>query len=315
METIQIVLAAYNSAGFVNGMLASIEAQDFSDWLVIVRDDGSTDGTAELLAVWQQRLGKRMRLIPNPDGINLGIAGNFTRLLEEVSSRYFMIADGDDIWHPNKIRLSFLEIQKLEAESLEEKIFIVHTDMKIIDGEDRLIASSSWKYAGIKPRFSYPLIEMIFSNVVCGPSVIANRRLLDIALPIPSEARVEDWWLALVAAAFGTVVPLTEKTLSYRRHSNNASELPEVTLLNRVRGFAKIRVMRRRLYALLEERLTISQAFLNRYGESLAQGDKAALEALVSLPTSSWFFKRHSIVVYRLWFNSLAVNVAYFLLV
>jgi len=312
---VQIVLAAYNSAGFIDQMLASIEAQDFTDWLLIVRDDASTDGTAEKLMEWQQRIGSRMRIIPNPDKKNLGITGNFTRLLEEVTSRYFMVADGDDVWHSDKIRLSLAAIREREAEIGPDRPVLIHTDMHLIGGRGELIAESAWRYADIYPRRNYPLIEMIFNNVVCGPTIVGNRHLLDLALPIPMEAGVEDWWLALVAAAFGEVEPLGRQTMDYRRHGNNMSELPRVTLLTHLQTFMKFTSMRWRLHELLGARLPIAQAFLLRYGSVMSARDRAAVEALVRLPASSWLPKRIAIVKHRLWFNSLTVNAAYFLLV
>jgi len=58
-------------------------------------------------------------------------------------------------------------------------------------------------------------------NVALGCTMMVNRKLLDIALPIPLKSSMHDWWLILVAKIFGEISYISEPTMLYRQHSNN----------------------------------------------------------------------------------------------
>jgi len=62
---------------------------------------------------------------------------------------------------------------------------------------------------------------LLTQNFVTGCTVLVNRRLLDIALPIPEEALMHDWWLALCAAVFGHIGFVDKPLVKYRQHGNN----------------------------------------------------------------------------------------------
>src|SRR5690606_34478246 len=81
--------------------LASLQAQTYPRWRLLVHDDGSTDGTLALLRQWQQQE-PRIRLLE--DGITgLGPARNFLHLLGKSTALYTLFCDQDDIWLPHKI--------------------------------------------------------------------------------------------------------------------------------------------------------------------------------------------------------------------
>jgi len=64
-------------------------------------------------------------------------------------------------------------------------------------------------------------VDLAFTNVVTGCTALLNRALLQKALPIPSEALMHDWWLALVASAFGQIALVEEPGVLYRQHGSN----------------------------------------------------------------------------------------------
>ena len=59
-----------------------------------------------------------------------------------------------------------------------------------------------------------------------GSTMMVNRALLEAALPFPSGAAYQDWWLSLVALAFGSLVSLPDRTVGYRRHGKNETQDP-----------------------------------------------------------------------------------------
>src|SRR5829696_7008565 len=96
-ETTDILLATFNGARFLPEQLASIEAQTHGGWRLIVRDDGSDDGTRSIIEAFAERHGERVRFLR--DGRSqLGACGNFAALLEASDAPYFMFCDQDDVW-------------------------------------------------------------------------------------------------------------------------------------------------------------------------------------------------------------------------
>lgn len=73
-----IVMATYNGAAYVEEQVRSLQAQDHGDWTLLVRDDGSTDGTPDLVEA-QARRDPRIVLLPGDR--RLGAIGNFGELL------------------------------------------------------------------------------------------------------------------------------------------------------------------------------------------------------------------------------------------
>ena len=91
---ISVVLPVYNTADVLRDTLDSIFAQDFKDFEVICVNDGSTDGSRDILAEYEE-LDSRLRVI---DQENQGVAAARNRALRQVSAPYTLILDSDDIF-------------------------------------------------------------------------------------------------------------------------------------------------------------------------------------------------------------------------
>lgn len=99
-----ILCATYNGMPFVREQIASIQAQTHQRWQLLIRDDGSTDGTPDVVADLA-RNDRRIRLVIDELG-NQGASQNFARLLEcpeAATAKRLMFADQDDVWHTDKI--------------------------------------------------------------------------------------------------------------------------------------------------------------------------------------------------------------------
>jgi glycosyltransferase involved in cell wall biosynthesis len=96
MPTVSVIVPAYNAARFVVASLESVVNQTFSDFEVIVVDDGSTDETAALVQPFARRDG-RFRLMHRPNG---GIAAARNTALTEARGEFIALLDSDDLWMP-----------------------------------------------------------------------------------------------------------------------------------------------------------------------------------------------------------------------
>jgi glycosyltransferase involved in cell wall biosynthesis len=93
---VSVVIPTYNQPAFLHEALASVFAQNFEDYEIIVVNDGSTDDTGEQL----RRYGGRIRLFEQE---NEGIGRARNRGMDEARGRYVAFLDHDDLWHPLKL--------------------------------------------------------------------------------------------------------------------------------------------------------------------------------------------------------------------
>jgi glycosyltransferase involved in cell wall biosynthesis len=102
---VSVVLTAFNLARFVGSAVESVLSQTFHDFELIAVDDGSSDGTAEILDAFRDA---RLRVIHQ---VNAGAAEALNTGLRLARGDYVALLDGDDRWRPNKLRthLEYLE--------------------------------------------------------------------------------------------------------------------------------------------------------------------------------------------------------------
>lgn len=104
--SISIVIPTYNAPDLLEQTLASVFAQTFSDYEVIVINDGSTDNTAERLQKYRSDV--RFRLI---NQVNGGIGNARNRGMDEARGKYIALLDHDDLWMPEKLQTQFEYMQ------------------------------------------------------------------------------------------------------------------------------------------------------------------------------------------------------------
>ena len=215
---IEVVLPTYNGAAYLRQQVASIDQQTLRPQRLLVRDDGSTDGTQELLVVLKTEYGDWLHLLPSEE--NLGCSANVNRLLEATKAPYVALADQDDVWLPHKLEASLALLKHLESCQGEQTSLLVHSDLELVDGDGTLLGCTYLQRQRLDPMLTAPE-HLVLTNVVTGCTVLLNRALLKQALPIPAEALMHDWWLALVASRFGEIAFLPDPTVQYRQHGAN----------------------------------------------------------------------------------------------
>ncbi len=285
---IDIVLATYNGAAFLEEQISSILQQTYKNWRLLVRDDGSTDRTIEIVEQFAKDNPDKILLIADGDG-NLGCTGNFNRLMEQSTAGYVAFCDQDDVWLEHKLAVSMERMQALERDHGSEVPLLVHTDLCTVDESLRVIGPSFWRYQGLRPAHANQFARLLIYNVVTGCSMLINRALRDRALPVPAEAKIHDWWIALVAAAFGVAGNVATPTALYRQHDGNrtgAQAFAGWKFLIRAHEFAGNRPGSR---ARLLETLRQARAFHARYRSDLRTSDSKVLDDALAIPNSGLF--------------------------
>jgi len=226
---ILILLPVYNGGDYLAAQLDSILAQTHKQWLLLCRDDGSSDDSAALLADYAGRHPNRIRLISDELG-KLGASGSFSRLMAlaavhcreaEMAGEQWLVAlsDQDDIWYPEKLSRQLAAMQQLQQRHVGQAL-LVHGDLRVVDADGAVIAASMVAYQGLVPERD-SLAAQLLSNTVTGCTTLMNVALLEQTLPVPKAAIMHDWWLSLVVAAFGQRYWLAEPLVDYRQHGGN----------------------------------------------------------------------------------------------
>lgn len=102
-KRVAILLCTYNGSKFIRKQLDSITNQTHQNWVIFASDDGSTDGTLEIIHEYQRNYGEdKIVLLRGP---NKGFARNFISALENCGDDfdYYAFSDQDDEWVENKL--------------------------------------------------------------------------------------------------------------------------------------------------------------------------------------------------------------------
>ncbi len=217
---VYILLAAYNGGAYIRPMVDSILAQDCDCWHLVLSDDG--EGTQEILDEYAQRYPDRITHYRS--GRRFGNAQkHFMHLLRRFGTQapYTMFCDQDDVWHNDKVGKTLALMEKTETDPSVP--VLVHTDLRVVDGDLQEMAPSFLAYSGLRGD-ALSLHQLLVQNAVTGCTMMINRRLAALAdRDFPEDAvRMHDWWLALIAAACGKCAFLPEATIDYRQHGHNS---------------------------------------------------------------------------------------------
>lgn len=194
--TVTTIIVCYNQKDFVAQAIESVLAQRgdfFHD--IVVADDGSTDGTAEIVRDFCARYPFRMRMIG--DGVNRGISGNFRRAFAAAGGEFLAVLEGDDFWHDkHKIaqQIAFLQ-QNPDCSMVFSKIEIETPGQRrrsTLERQDRLRTN---KLTGAD-FLAEPSLNLIANFSSCLfradlmkalPNVLFRHRLSEIALAFHLE--------------------------------------------------------------------------------------------------------------------------------
>lgn len=222
MPTIDIALAAYNGEKYIAAQIDSILANrigvaGYSLGSIIVSDNMSSDRTAAIVSKIALRH-PQVRLIHNDKP---GVISNFNYALAHTTADYVMLSDQDDIWRTDKIKLSLQKLLELEAQAGKASPLLVFTDLTVTDDELNTIHPSFFCLQQVEPeRYRHPKNIFLY-NVAPGCTMLFNRALLQLAMPVPATAVMHDWWLLLAASTFGQAGHLEQATIYYRQHGGN----------------------------------------------------------------------------------------------
>ena len=214
MREVAVLLATYNGEKYIEEQLKSILDQDFKNFTLFIRDDGSNDGTLDILSKYLNE-DKRIKLISDEHS-NTGQLRNFSALMDYATKySYVFFSDQDDIWNENKISVSLSELKK--KENISQGPLLLFTNYK------NFFSDSNEEVQVYNDKNKFYTKNLFVQNWIMGCTVVINQELLIASLNIPQNAENHDNWIANVAATVGKVHYTDVETMKHRIHENNVT--------------------------------------------------------------------------------------------
>lgn len=202
MPSLTVVITSFNREEYIGPAIESVLNSRFADFALLVLDDASTDGTAEVARSYTAR-DARIRLVVNDE--NLGQFGNRNRAIELVETTYLKYHDSDDLMYP----------------------YCLETMMRLLRAEPEagFALSAGWAWPGgpcpmlSTPRMSYQREFLGQGMFYCGPSgALFRTDFLKQLGGFPDRGVASDYCFWLKACAVTPVVLMPADLLWYRMH-------------------------------------------------------------------------------------------------
>lgn len=199
-------MATYNGERYLRRQVESILAQLADGDELIVSDDGSTDGTLELL---ESLADPRLRIMHNSG--RHGVNANFDNALRHAGGDYIFLSDQDDVWLPGKVQVCIEQLQEADC--------VVH-DAIVIDSDNSVLCHSFFDSRGSGPGFW----KNLYKNTYLGCCMAFRREVCAKALPIPvTKCFYQDNWIGSIADASFRLRFIPFKGIRFQRHTDSAS--------------------------------------------------------------------------------------------
>lgn len=287
--TIAICMATYNGEKYLRKQIESILNQTHKDWILFIRDDHSSDKTAEIIQEYVSAYEGRIVQIMDPSLSGGSAKKNFSAILSWVNQHYvfpyFMFADQDDIWLETKIEKSLQLMHQNEGDKTVP--VLVHTDLAVVNHNLQILDESFFSYRALNPDVK-DLRHLLIQNNVTGCTMLWNKALNDL-LDIQRETvAMHDWWIALTACAFGEICVLKEATVYYRQHENNVVGATKVNSIEFIlKRLANIDHVRKTLRMAVEQ----AECFAHCYLDWLDDEQKYILQKFSALYSYNKFVR------------------------
>ena len=220
---IAVAMCTFQGVRFVQEQLDSLSAQTRLPDECVICDDGSQDGTREILKKYADTAPFACRIEENPN--NLGTTANFEKAISLCKGDIIALADQDDIWFPQKLKTieeRFLAFPGLVA---------VFSDGTLMSESSEPLPGALWRSHTFDSDKQRALVANAFEVLmrrpfVTGATFAFRSHYRGLILPIPKN-QIHDYWISLLLSACGKIDPIPEPLIRYRWHPSQQLGLPK----------------------------------------------------------------------------------------
>ena len=297
MHTISVLMSTYNGGHYLCQQIDSILEQEGVEVRLLVRDDGSTDNTLDILESYAQK-----GLLKWYQGENLKSARSFLKLLQDSDKcDYYAFADQDDYWEADKLRVAIEHLQNLG----EDTYALYLAQPQAADQNLNPLPTIQFK-----PLNTFG--ESLVYRFAMGCTMVMNNKLRDVIISHEQHYPcMHDLWVYTIAHAIGAKVIWDDvpHTLN-RQHGNNVVGLGEGLLEKWSARF-------KRFFGKEEERYHQNAEIREAFYNLMPQENRETIDLFVQAKHS--FMKRLQLLTsskyrcsnsttYRLFLLSVAIN-------
>jgi Glycosyl transferase family 2 len=209
---VTVLMPAFNSAAYVDAAIRSILSQTFTDFELLIVDDGSTDGTREKVAAWTDH---RIRVVRNES--NIGLTRSLNRGLALARGAFVARHDADDVSHPERLAR---QVEHLDS---HDAVAVVGAQVRYIGSDGRRIGAAPW------PKSTSPLAirwQLLFDSPFVHTAVMFRHAIVwgDLRGYDETFATSQDYELwSRMAAAGHQMRNLRDVLVDFRTHSTSVS--------------------------------------------------------------------------------------------
>ena len=211
MKKVLVLMATYNGARYLDEQIQSLIDQKNVELEILVRDDGSTDNTINVLNKW-----KKQGKLDWYTGKHLNVQYGFYDLMEHAAQKdteYIAFCDQDYVWDNDKLCIA---VEELEDKCSQSNPALYYCGQRLVDEHMNFLSDHSLnEYRNLRTRF-------VLSDIA-GCTAVFNTELLNKVLEYkPEYMLMHDTWVLKVCLAMGGEVIVDPKPhMNYRQHSNN----------------------------------------------------------------------------------------------
>ncbi len=268
-----VLLSTYNGEKYLAEQLDSLLAQDYTDILIHIRDDGSADSTRLIL----DRYAARYKNISVVRGDNLGVAQSFFQLLQNAdeTADYFAFCDQDDVWLPNKLSRAASALSDIDPKTPA----LYFSSYSIVDEHLNFLGNFP---APKRVGFKSALVE----NVATGCTVVLNRAARTLVLwRLPEHVIMHDWWCYAVVCSMNGIICFDDKpTVLYRQHSANITGTSATFFGKMRRHWLQFMSRDERVISLTDQARELQRCF----GNQMPDENKRVLARFLASKQSVW---------------------------
>ncbi|MFC4222946.1 glycosyltransferase [Lysinibacter cavernae] len=250
-STVSVALGTYNGAAYLETQLLSILTQTRPVSQIVLSDDNSSDDSVAIAKAvvgrHNERGGAPVQLVVLENSVNLRVTKNFEQAIRACTGDLVLLSDQDDTWHPTKVS----RLTEVLFSPTGQAPLLAFTDARLVDERGHPLGLTLFEAIEVSASERAEVASgrafeaLLRRNLATGATVAFRRELLTHALPIPEEW-VHDEWLAVIAAAVGSVAIVDEPLVDYRQHGANVIGARQQSFWQKLRKLVKPRRDRNR---------------------------------------------------------------------
>jgi hypothetical protein len=216
--TVTVGIPTYNRSGLLRETVASVLAQTYENVRVLISDNASDDDTAEVVASFGDARIEYLRAEEN-----VGMIGNFNRVIEHARTEYLMLLPDDDLLYPDHLSETVAVLERFRS------VGVAHTAFDLIDGSSEVVRRSVSVAPGgeaveIETGERFLERSMTSTWTVCWPTAVFRTEAVVAADGLrPEEEPLADFPLLMRIACDWDYASLSRPLAAFRLHAEAAT--------------------------------------------------------------------------------------------